>query len=83
MQDIEIIYTHTNSCESSFAPFSEESNECNVSVALAIFLPHSCPVVLSDAVTTSIYPAKFTFAKTGALEAMEPKKYLQNTSKLS
>jgi len=71
--------THTNSSESSFAPFSEESNELNVSVALAIFLPHSCPVVASDAVTTSIYSAKLTFAKTGALEATEPKKYKYET----
>jgi len=57
----------------------DESNECNVSVALAIFLPHSCPVVASDAVTTSIYSAKLTFAKTGALEATEPKNNIYKT----
>lgn len=71
--------THTNSSESSFAPFSEESNERNLSVALAIFWPHSCPVVASDAVTTSIYSGKLTFAKTGALEATEPKKNIYKT----
>lgn len=57
---------------SCFAPCSEESNECIVFVALAIVLSHSCPVVASDALTTSIYSGKLTVAKTGALEATEP-----------
>ena len=45
-----------------------------VFVALSIFVTQSCPVVSSDAVTTSIYSGKSTVAKTGALEATAPAK---------
>ena len=68
--------THLNSSVSCFVPCSVESNDCMVFVALSIFLTQSCPVVSSDAVTTSIYSGKSTVAKTGALEATAPAKQM-------
>ena len=72
-------FTHSNSSVSCFAPSSVVSNACIVFVALSIFLTQSCPVVSSEAVTTSMYWGKLTVAKTGALEATAPTKKLQNT----
>ena len=66
--------THLKRSVSCFAPCSEDSNDCSFSVALAIFLTQSCPVVPSDAVTISIYSGKLSLAKTGALDATAPKK---------
>lgn len=62
-----------NRSVSCFAPSLEDTNDCSLSVALATFLTKSGPVVLSDAVTTSIYSGKLSLAKTGALDATAPK----------